>query len=361
MNEKPNLKTYGIVALLVLWTGIFGFGENVKLTMKKIVEIGAKGIPFYTLNSVCEDDEENIYVLDKKNFNVRKFSKDGKELLSFGSKGEGPGSFLSLNRVYFSKKTGIIVTEMMNFASIFTTEGKIIRKINLTRKGGLFFYIKYFEGDIFYGVSQKGVPMPKQVLFDSSGKIVNSDLYSGKGDSVNMPDGSNYSQSTPEIFPKLIFESYKGLAVAGFSDKYELKLVNSQGKVVKIIRSSLQSQSLTGKEKEYFTETFCNIKNFPPEVQKEFVKKIPKTKTYFYTAMPTTKYVFVFRIKDDTTNENPPYPVDVFKITGEYVGRVNVPKIPLLVSDKYLYFEEDDENNEEAPLLLVKYSYELSK
>lgn len=361
MNGKTILTTWGLTIVLLLWTGVWGYGGNLKLNIKKVLELGSKGEPFFELNSVCEDDGENFYILDKKRCIVRKFSKDGKELLSFGGRGEGPQEWMSPSMVFFSQKAGIVVTEMMNCASIFTMEGKLINKFNFSRKGGLLFYIKYLGGDIFYGVSQRGMPLPKQVLMDSSPSIVNSDLYASNEGEVKMPDGSTYSDSIPELFPTLIFESYNGYGIAGLSDKYELKLLNSQGKAVKIFLRDVEGKPFTEKEREYFATRFRNEKEFPPPVQKKFVDQIPKNKMYFYTAKPTSKYVLVFRIKADTTTDAPPYPVDVFSINGEFLGEVDVHKLPLLVTDKYMYFEEGDENNQDELILLIKYSYELIK
>ena len=84
------------------------YGSALRLDMKKDLELGREGDMFYWVSSVCEDDEENIYLLDSRVYKVRKFSKDGKELLSFGSKGEGPGEFKSPSRLYYSPKTGIV-------------------------------------------------------------------------------------------------------------------------------------------------------------------------------------------------------------------------------------------------------------
>ena len=361
MNGKKRLIVWSMAIVALILTGVWGYAGDLKLNMKKVLELGTTGEEFFQLDSVCEDDGENFYVLDGKKCNVRKFSKDGKELLNFGSRGEGPLEWSQPFGVFFSKQTGIIVTEWANFATISTTSGKLIKKINFAKKKDGLSNIKYIAGDIFYVVFQRMLRYRQQFLIDSSVNFLNSKLYTTTGGIIKVPNVGTIWHKNIELFPDLIFESYNDHAIAGLTDRYELKLLNSQGKVVRIIRRKVEGQRITEKEREYFSKLFLNDTYLSPPVKKYLVSLIPKNKMYFYTARPTSKYVFVFRIKPDTTTDKPPYPVDVFSITGEYRGEVSVHKLPLLVTDKYMYFEEGNEENEDESILLAKYSYELAK
>lgn len=178
---------------------------------------------------------------------------------------------------------------------------------------------------------------------------------------VKMPNGFTFSETIPEIFPELIFESYNGYGIIGLSNKYELKLLNNQGKLIHIFKRNAAEQPLSKKEKEEYTSQLRSINDFPPPVQQKFIDLIPKNKMLFYTARPTSNYIFVFRIKPDTTTTKPPYPVDVFAITGQFLGEISLSNLPLLITDKYIYSEEGDENNEDDPILLIKTSYQLLK
>jgi len=187
MNEKTRIWVWLIVSVMV-W-GVYGFGAQLELVLKKEVVLGNTGDPFFSLYSICEDDEANIYVLDKKRCNVRKFSGQGKELLKFGQKGEGPGDFKAPKKLYYSKQIGVTVTEAMNDASIFTTGGELVKKINFAAKMGFLFNIRSIGGEIFYADQQRENEFCYQILMDAEGKKINTELFASSGWNVSMKDG----------------------------------------------------------------------------------------------------------------------------------------------------------------------------
>lgn len=359
MKERNRVKT-GIL-LITLWFVWCAYGSTLRLDMKKELELGKKGEMFYQVNSVCEDDEENIYLLDSRAYKVRKFSKEGKELLSFGSKGEGPGEFKSPSRIYYSKESGIIVTEMMNEASIFTKEGTPVRKVNLSTHFGMLFSIRYLGNDIYYAQQRRDNFSRRQVLVDSKGSMVNENLYAGGSWEVSIGN-TRYSIVARELSPWLVCESYKGRGAVARTDKYEVKLINSKGKEVALLQRDIPKDRLTKKDKAYFIQQIRReCKNWPPAVAKKFEKEIPPAKMYFYNAFPTSQYVYVLRVKKETANKDDPFPVDVFDMKGSYLGEVKIPKIPLFMSDTYIYFMEVEIEDDDEVVILVKNSYRLIK
>ena len=75
------------------------------LQLDNKLSVGDDKVIFRYINSVCEDDGKNFYVLDISAYTVYKFSNEGKLLLSFGRKGQGPGDITFPNEVFFSHKT----------------------------------------------------------------------------------------------------------------------------------------------------------------------------------------------------------------------------------------------------------------
>ncbi len=336
-----------------------GYAGELCLDMKKVVEVGKKEDIFYFFNSVCEDDDGNFYVLDNKRYNVLKFSPEGKYLLSFGNRGEGPGDFKAPSRVYYSENLGVVVTEAMNEASIFTRDGQLVKKINFSKTLGLLFNIRYIGGELFYAEQQRDKGVRRQILMDISGKIVNSELFSGSGWEITMEDGMRYRLYFKELTPQLIFDGYKSYGVVGTSDQYWLKLINAKGHDLKDIGLNVEGNPLLVKEREYFIKEISNVQGWSKQVKKAFEKKIPKLKMLYYNVMLTSRYIFVFRIKADVTDEKAPYPVDVFDMNGKFIGEVSMLRLPLRVSDKYIYLREGDEE-ESSSIYLAKYSYSLT-
>lgn len=85
------------------------------------VELDSKGSLILADNSL-----NNIHIVDPNN---------GKKILSFGNRGNGPGEFQFINEIIFDPSTGIIVIDnMLLRATIFNEQGKQIKSIPLRNK-----------------------------------------------------------------------------------------------------------------------------------------------------------------------------------------------------------------------------------
>jgi hypothetical protein len=344
--------------LMIFLPAVMLHADNtLQMNLKKTVLVGKQDVTFYAISSICEDDEENFYVMDYKAYKVYKFSPTGKFLTGFGQKGEGPGDFKMPARVYFSKKSGIIVTEMMNEASIFTREAKFLKKINLAAKFGHTFKVKYAGGALFSAELQKPDKRRHQVIVDQALNIVNNDLLSRPDWEVVGNDGMRYTLSFPEFTPVLLFEYFNGYAAAAITNKYEILLLKD-GKVVRKLTRDVSPAKISSNEKDKFTKEIKDIKDWAPSVKNKFIKGIPKYKNFLRKILISKDYFFAFRVKEDTLKEESPYPVDVFNLSGEYLGSIHMKKFPKLISGKHMYFTETDEDDD---LVVVKYSYELKK
>jgi DNA-binding beta-propeller fold protein YncE len=91
--EKPGLMAIGIF-IMILFTSSNSF-EIQKYSFVK--EWGSKGSEIGEFNyphSIATDSAGNVYVTDKNNNRVQKFSQDGTFITMWGSKGSADGKFL---------------------------------------------------------------------------------------------------------------------------------------------------------------------------------------------------------------------------------------------------------------------------
>ncbi len=93
MKKKLILVYFIVLCSALSFQPLFSTTKPLSLNIQAVVELGRENLMFQNIESICEDLEENFYVLDSKAFKVYKFSPKGKLLLSFGSRGEGPGEF----------------------------------------------------------------------------------------------------------------------------------------------------------------------------------------------------------------------------------------------------------------------------
>jgi hypothetical protein len=314
---------------------------------------------FGSIVSICEDNQENFYVLDKLESKVFKFSSYGKMQLAFGNEGTGPGDFLRPNRITLTEDGKIVVADDLYYLSFLKTDGTFIKRIDLNGR----IEPGYIGEDSFYAWIWQ--PEDKQqILCDANNAIVRTFHAVSKGSfSVDVPDSSGravmFNYPRDEFVPAFLFaHSGKHSAIA-VSDTYKITLLDNSGKTVGTIRRDIPRDPIEKMERDFFSrdiETIGKQRGWPKSVSRKILKIIPREKTFFNRILLTSRYVFIFRIKSDITQEESLIPVDVFSIKSTFLGTVSIDKKPIFVSDKYMYFVKSDE---EGNLFLVRMEYQL--
>jgi hypothetical protein len=79
---------------------------------------------FTQIADICVDSKGNLLVLDSQDHCVKKYDSNGKHLLTFGSKGKGPGELELPNKMAIAPKDRIVIYELGNRRfSIFNNDG----------------------------------------------------------------------------------------------------------------------------------------------------------------------------------------------------------------------------------------------
>jgi hypothetical protein len=348
-----------IVITLLLSTLYAHVEKMIELRLSSPLEIGRESLLFGSIVSICEDDQENFYVLDKLESKMFKFSSSGKRLLSFGNEGQGPGDFLRPNRIAFTENGKIVVADELYYLSFLNEDGTFIKRIDLNGR----ITPGYIGSDSFYA----WIWLPKdkqQIMCDANNTIVHTFHTVLKGSfSVDAPDSSGrsvmFSYPRDEFAPTFIFaHSVKHTAIA-VNDMYEITLLDSSGKILRKITRDIPPERIEKRERDFFVkdiEIIANQKGWPKSVSRKILKIIPKEKTFFDRILLTSHCIFVFRIKNDITLEKSPIRVDVFSLDGIFMGTTSMDHKPIFMSDKYMYFVKSDESGN---LFLVRMEYQL--
>ncbi len=141
--------------------------KSIPLKLATPLAIGRTDLLFSSIASVCEDDQLNFYVLDRLEHKVFKFSPQGRLLLTFGRKGQGPGDFQSPAGIVLTSKGELAVLEDLSYISLFKTDGTFIRRLDLNGRLGL----GYIGPDRFYGWIWRPDDQ-QQVMVDGQNKIL---------------------------------------------------------------------------------------------------------------------------------------------------------------------------------------------
>jgi hypothetical protein len=351
-----------MMMIFITLSTIFASTEKtLEFRLSKPLEIGNESLMFGSVASVCEDDLENFYVLDKLEYKVFKFSKSGELLLSFGNEGQGPGDFQRPNRIAYTEGGEIVVADELYYLSFLKTDGTFIKRIDLNGR----IVPGYIGSDSFYAWIWRPEDR-QQILCDANNTIVSTFNTVLKASfSVAVPDSSGravmFNYPRDEFTPTFFFAYSEKRSAIAVSDTYAITLLDNKGKIAGEIKRDVVPESLDKKEKDYFSkdiESLCKQRGWPKSVGHKILKIIPKEKTFFNRILLNNRYVFVFRTQKDITQENAPILVDVFSIEGNFLGTTTIDEKPISISEKYMYFVKNDE---EGNIYLVRMEFNLNQ
>ena len=321
------------------------------------LEIGRSELLFGSIVSVCEDDHGDFYVLDQREQKVLMFSPEGRRLAEFGRKGQGPGDFQSPGRIVFTAAGELAISEDIAFISFHRPDGAFLRRVDLNGRLGL----GYIGPDRFYGW-EWAPDSQRQVLVDVRNSVV-ATFHSVPRDrfSTVLPDETGrmvmFNYSHEAYVPDFLYAHGAGLSAVGISDRYEIALLDADGRSVATLRRDIQPPKLASRERaflEHGLAEFVKSRNWPERVARELAKKIPASKTVVREVLVSPEHVFVFRFPADITAEAAPWPVDIFTRSGAYLGSSQLPEVPLFISGVAMYFAREDADGN---VYLVRRSY----
>jgi hypothetical protein len=352
------------LAATVLLGGLLAFAvaesqPGLEIKLGPPLEIGRADLLFASIASVCEDGAANFYVLDRQEQAVLKFSPDGRLLLKFGRKGQGPGDFQSPGRIAFTSAGELAVLEDVGSASFFSMDGRFLRRLDLNGRLGLGFV----GPDRYYGWDRRSGDR-QQLLVDSKNTVLATfHVTSGDLFSTVMPDETGrlvmFSYVHEACTPQFLFAHGAGLSAVGISDRYEIAILDEQGRNVITIKREVRPGKVGARERELLEREFGDFvksKNWPEQVVRELRKKTPAFKSVLAAVLISPKNIFVLQVPADITLDPPRYPVDVFTHEGDFLGTGELSEVPLFVSEKAMYFSRADAD-ENVYLVRRPYSF----
>jgi hypothetical protein len=182
--------------------------------------------------------------------------------------------------------------------------------------------------------------------------------------SVVLPDEKGravmFNYASEFYVPELLFDHGQSLSAIGSSGLYRLALLDENGQTVAFIERDQAARQITRKERASLERDileFTKRKGWPERVGRELMKKIPKAMNSIRAVRISPQHVFVFRFAPDISRRDAPIPVDIFSRQGEFLGLTELAEIPLMISEKAMYFVRTDESGN---VFLARAEYSLS-
>ena len=112
------------------------WGDTLKVALEFVQKIGDldtedENYQLYKPCDIVRDFYENLYVLDRGNYRIQKYDKNGKYIMTIGREGEGPGEFSNPVRLQIDSEENLYVGDT-GCIMVFTNNGKEIKIIRLS-------------------------------------------------------------------------------------------------------------------------------------------------------------------------------------------------------------------------------------
>jgi hypothetical protein len=289
---------------------------------------------FSEIRDVAVDDEENIYVLDFKEPFIRVFDKSGNRLWTFGKRGQGPGEIQGPTNLCLTPRGELLVNDRGNrFLHFYTLAGEYKRSLSLARWLSFSRPVVDAKDNIIARSAVSG--LGRNLIFVlkkfDPGLNESFDIFSYQADTT--PDVFN-------VFPADCFWKVgkEGRIVWGYSDKYEVRILESQGKVSRRITRNYIPVEITSEEKNAWLLFAFGDRGIPANVKVNW---------------PRHHNAFQFLLVDDEdrifvqTYEKLPdgkgFYCDVFDPEGRFLAKFALRGGPRAVKNGRVYSIDEDE------------------
>lgn len=304
------------------------YGDDV-FHLEEELSIGEEGkgdeYIFSEVRDIAVDAEDRIYVLDRRQSHIKVFDKTGKYVKTIGKKGQGPGEMSSPSSLQITPQNELAVNDSSaRKIHFFTLDGKFLRAVSQTNMsfftdpkidndGNITASYTIMDNEVTY-VLKKFDHQLKELLPIFSTVI------------LKYP---NFDPFFPQCYWDIIEEDN---IIWGFADKYELFIIDSEGKTVKKITREYDPIKITDEEKERRIEGLLGgVKLIWNDHHNPFI----------YLCVDDEGRIYAQTYEKEPKSGE--YYIDVFDPDGKYVAKIPLKSRPYVIKKSKLYTIEEDE------------------
>lgn len=291
-------------------------------------EVQKEEYMFTNIKEMCVDDHENIYVLDPNQKSVKKFNHQGEFVQSIGSLGQGPGEYGWPWDICLSSNELAVLDLIYRRIILYSLDGVYIKHINTFKKGQPFDIKMNSNQEFIVYTLGSGQQRTYQLIRFNADFIKIDVIDSFKRDKLPILESIS-----PNIHWCL---SKKDEIIWGFSDRYEIKIQNAQGKVTTRILRNYDPVPVD--EKEYAEQIKIKFGGRAPGPQ--FQQKLPRFHPAFHSILTDDKGRIYIGVFDKTEDKNNTY--DILDAEGRYIAKMQLQVTPFLFKKGKLYSLKQD-------------------
>ena len=319
------------------------YGDEV-FSLEKELSIGEVGgreeYMFSEIGTLAVDDEERIYVSDRKETHIKVFDKDGVYLMTIGRKGQGPGEFERISGMQITHQKELLVFDMRTRRiSFFTVDGKLIETLSISELRPFELNVNSQRNFIIQSAALDlltNQSISELKIYDANLSLIKTIAAPGPSDIFNPFD--------PIFIWKLAKDDN---IVYGYNETYELQILDPAGKLIKKIVREYDPVKITKEEKQEAEKTFS-----PPN-KIDYPSFRP---AYRHFILDDEGRIFVQTF--EKTEDGNRYYYDVFDPEGKCLTKIPLRFTPRILKKNKLYtVEEDEEGYQYAKRYKVTWKY----
>jgi hypothetical protein len=311
------------------------YGENI-FNLEEELSIGEAEVReeyiFSDIADIAVDREERIYILDSKKSHINVFNKMGEFVKTIGKEGQGPEEMQCPTSLQVTSQNEIIVNDRgARKLHFFTLDGNFLRAVSQAKmsffsnlkvdnEGNIIASYMVVDKEVTY-VLKKFNPQLKEIFPIFSTKVL------------------KYPYINP-FFPRCYWDvTPENNLIWGFPDKYELHIINSEGKPIKKIIKKYIPIKITEEEKEQvIKERFGGPEGIAPGVKLSWNEH---HNAFIYLSIDDKGRIFTRTYEKESERDG--YYYDVFDTEGKYIVKVPLGARPQSWKKGKLYTIEEDE------------------
>lgn len=323
-------------------------GAPKQLILTEDLSIGEDEVEDYIFSEIGffdVDGEGNIYVLDWRDVCVKVFDKNGKHIRTFGKKGQGPGEIMGPSRLYVTERNEILIYDTANRRiSFFSLNGECLREISVGK-----YMFAWTIPDSKGNIIGRSLVLGKEPMYEVIKFDQNLDpILTVKTISASGMDPYILRMVTPRFDVRVMHNDH---IAWGNSSKYEIFIVNPEGKTVRKIVKDYNPVKITEEEKEEWKKSFEG-RRLPPGIKFETSNY---QNPYWYFICDDEGRMFARTYEKDKDGN---FYYDVFDPEGRYIAKFSLPENEVIYHVKknkmYILIRE----NEEGIPVVKRYSME---